>query len=455
MARLPLEGIRILEASDALALPFATHILADFGAEVILVEHCGRPNMFRMRAPFPANQPGEAFWNRGGSFNQWNRNKFSLTLDLTHPLGKQTFKALARISDVVAENFAAGVMDRLGLGYEALRREKPDLIYLSNTGYGRTGPWAGFVGMAQVVEAAVTAHLTGYPDRGPSRAGQSVMDIIAAWNMASAVLLALFYRRLTGRGQHIDHSLLEPAVHLVAVDILEWQMTGRERVRQGNAHPFWAPHGCYPCKGQDQWVVIAVTSDVAWRGLCRAMGSPQWSSDPRFADTLGRWRHRAELDNRIASWTRGLEKWDVVERLQGEGVACGAVLTTRDLLRAPHLRQRGFFVRLEHPPETGIGARLYPGRAFRLSATPGQVRRAAPPLGYDNEAILGGLLGLSSLEIQELERQRVIGKEAWRVEGEGEGRTYTPLKPPAAPDMPFFRRSAIQALDPDYLSVSQ
>jgi crotonobetainyl-CoA:carnitine CoA-transferase CaiB-like acyl-CoA transferase len=407
--------------------------------------------MFRLRSPFPQNEPGDMFWNRAGPFNQWNRNKYSLTLDLTHPLGKEVFKALARISDVVAENFAAGVMDRLGLGYEVLRKLRPDIILLSNTGYGRTGPWAGFIGMAQVVEAMTTAHLTGYPDRRPAKAGQSPMDIVAAWNMASAVILALLHRDLTGRGQHIDHSILEPSLHLIAAELLDYQMNGREAFRSGNHHPFKAPYGCYPCQGEDEWVVIEVNSEEEWEGLVRAMGSPPWSQEPRFSTPLGRLQHRDELDERISQWTRGFDKMGLMHLLQGEGVPCGAVLTLRELALNPHLWRRGFFERISHPPETGVGTRVYPGRPFRLSRTPGRVQRPAPPLGQDNEFVLHELLGLSRREVEELYRERVIGREAWQVR-KGEGpRTYSRLTPPSVPSIEtLLQRGTIREFDPDY-----
>jgi benzylsuccinate CoA-transferase BbsF subunit len=376
MSKLPLEGVRILEASDALALPHATHILGDMGAEIILVEHAGRPNMFRFLGPFPDNEPREDSWNRSGSFNQWNRNKLSLTLDLSHPKAKDIFKALVKVSDVVAENFTSRVMKNFGLDYPELKKVKEDLIMLSNTGYGHSGPWRNYVGMAQVVEAATTAHVTGWPDRGPGKAGQSIMDIVCSFNVAAAILTALHYRRRTGKGQWIDHSMLQACVPTLGSALMDAAMNERDQFRMGNRDPYIAPQGCYRCQGEESWVVISVSSDAEWQQLCRVMEQPGLSQDPRFADALSRWKHQDELDPILEKWTSQRDRFALMEILQKAGVPSGAVLSSKDLFLNPHVKAREYFELATHDPDTGVGTRPYAGRPYTFSETPGRIRRA-------------------------------------------------------------------------------
>ncbi|MBI4234030.1 MAG: CoA transferase [Chloroflexi bacterium] len=455
MPKLPLEGIRIIEASDALALPHGMHALGDLGAEVIQVEHCGRVNFFRLSAPFPENEAGESFWNRAGSFNQWNRNKMSLTLDLNAEQGKAIFKRLVAISDVVAENFTARVMKNFGLDYPVLREIKQDLIMLSNTGYGHTGPWRNYVGMAQVVEAATTASMTGYPDGGPTKAAQSPMDLVASWNMAAAVVMALLHRQRTGKGQWIDHSMLQAGVPTIAEAFMDAVMNQRNRHRMGNRDPYFVPQGCYPCKGDDEWVVISVTNDADWEHLCRAMERPELIEDPRFATVLDRHRNHDELDRLLSAWTRGRDKYEVMHTLQRAGVAAGALLSTKGLLLDPHLKARRFFEKLTHVPESGVGTRPYATRPYKFSATPPRIRFATPPLGYHNEYVLVNLLGMDAEQVREMEAEHVIGRAAWETEKENGKTVYRrpTFRTPPQPLEEMKAKGNIQDYDPNYKEI--
>ena len=452
MAKLPLEGVRILEASDALALPHGIHILGDMGAEIIQVESPGHINMFRSRGAFPDNEPRKDFWNRSGSFNQWNRSKLSITLDLNHPKAKAIFKALIRMSDVVAENFTARVMQNFGLGYSELKKVKEDLIMLSNTGYGHSGPWRNYVGMAQVVEAATTAHLTGWPDREPSKAGQSIMDLVCSFNMAAAVLMAIHYRRRTGNGQWIDHSMLQACVPTISSALMDAAMNGRDQFRMGNGDQSMAPQGCYPCQGEESWVVISVSSDAQWRELCQAMDMPGLCQDPRFAEPASRWKNREALDPILEEWTSGRDRFQVMELLQKAGIPSGAVLSNKDLFLNPHLKSRGYFEMATHLPETGVGTRPYAGRPYKFSTSPGRISRAAAPLGHDNETVLRELLGMDLPEIKDLEEEHIIGNYAWDVVREDDKTVYktATLRNLAPPLERLKERGTVQDFDVDY-----
>ncbi|MBI2171697.1 MAG: CoA transferase [Chloroflexi bacterium] len=410
MPDLPLKGIRILETSDILALPTAMSIMADMGAEVIHVEYAQRPNFYRFLGPYPESRPGPNWHDRSAAFNASNRSKLSLTLNLGSPKGKDVFLKLVEVSDVVAENFSARVMGNFGLDYPALKGVKSDIIMLSNTGYGHSGPWRDYVGMAQVIEAATTAHLTGYPDRLPGKAGQSIMDLVVAWNIVNAIMLALLHRGRTGKAQWIDHSMLQACVPLAIGPLMDAAMNPAKRdnqMRRGNRDAVHAPQGCYPCTGDDDWLVISVTSNEEWRKLVAAIGNPAWTQDARLATEAGRMAAHDELDRHISAWTSGQDKMQAMELLQNAGVPAGAVLKNKEVLANPQYQERGFWEMANHPPETGIGGRLYGGRPFRMSRTNGRIRRATAPLAYDNRYILEELLGLEEDEVLDMEDEGV------------------------------------------------
>lgn len=442
MAGLPLEGIRILELSDIIAVPHSMGMLADMGAQVIRIDPCSRLG-HRTTGPFPDNIPGERFWNESGAFNWYHRNKLSLALNLNTPRGVELFKELVRLSDIVIENFTPQVMARWGLDYQSLRRIKPDIIMLSNTGWGHSGPWRDYPGLAHVVETLIgLAHYTGYIDGPPSRAGQNFLDTNCSANMAFALMAALIYRRRTGKGQWIDHCLYEATIPNVVEALLEYQMTGRRGQRWGNRHPSMAPHGCYRCRGSDRWVVITVADDQQWGSLCRILGRPEWAE--RFPDGLSRFRHQDEIDKGIEAWTRERDPYEVMETLQREGIPAGVVATNKDLLLDPHLRARGYFELAPPAQEPRVGRRVYPGRPWKMSRSRGSIRRAAPSLGQDNEAVLKGLLGLSEGEIQALYEEGVIGNYP----------TQSPLRPPRVTPLEEQKaQGTIEDYDPDYKEI--
>jgi benzylsuccinate CoA-transferase BbsF subunit len=404
MTRKPLEGIRVADFSWVWAGPFCTLQLAHLGADVIRVETRGRPCVTRLLPPFADFEPG---LNRSGYFNQFNQGKRSLTLDLKHPGGLDIARRLIQKSDVVAENFANGVMERMGLGYQEVRRLRPDAVMVSISGYGRSGPDCDFVsyGPATVPLSGFSA-VTGYAGGPPMHIGISYGDPTAGLHGAVAVLAALCHRQRTGEGQFIDVSLWEASASLLPDALLEFEMNGVEPPRVGNRHPRIAPHGVFRCAGEDRWVSIAVGSEAEWRALCETMGDAALAADPRFADAAARKRNEDDLEQRITAWTRGLAAEEVTQRLQGCGVAAFPAMTNQDLAEDAHLANRGFFVDLPHPE---VGPRHHAGIPWKLSRTPLAVERPAPCLGEHSREVLEEVLGYSAREIDELIASGALG----------------------------------------------
>ena len=407
MSRMALEGVRVIEVTANWAGPLAGRLLADLGAEVIKIEYPRRPATRGGRAPGGDSTVVRGY-NRGGYFNKMNRNKHDLTLDLGHPKGKELFIALARRSDVLVENNSARVMSNFGLDYQVLSLVNPRLVMISMPGFGMTGPERDYMAYGSNIETTSGyASLLGYGDGQPFRTGGFYGDPVAGAHGAFAVLAALHNRRRTGQGQLIDLSLNESLMSFLGEAFLEYGLTGRDPSQQGNRHPRMAPHGCYRCSGQDQWVAIAVRDDQEWTRLCAAVGHAEWAERIEWATLAGRLEHHDELDAAISEWTKERDHYEVMRALQAAGVPAGAVLQNWEMLSDPHVYHRGFYVMTEHP-ETGVLP--FPGMPWKLSATPGSVRLPAPLFGQHNQDILGGILGLSTEEIAQLEAEEVISR---------------------------------------------
>lgn len=356
----------------------------------------------------PNNGVGPRPWELSSSGNHVNRGKFGITIDLTRPRGIAIYKRLVALSDVVLENFSAGTMDRLGLGYEELKKIRPDLIMISMSGFGATGPYRGFASYGFTVDGmSGQTSLRGYADEDQSQASPSVQaDTVSASNSVFAIMAALVYRRRTGLGQHIDMSQAEGFIPHLVGHVMYYSMNGRRAQRLGNRNEGAAPHGAYPSRGEDCWVAIAVSSDAEWRGLCRAMGEPEWCRDPRFADVLGRLSHHDELDARISEWTRRLDHYEAMHILQREGVPAAPFMKEEEAYSDPQLLARNFFEEWTHRE---AGTHRYPVPIWKFSKTPMHIQRLAPCLGEHNEYVLGEILGLSKEELSELEAEKYIG----------------------------------------------
>jgi benzylsuccinate CoA-transferase BbsF subunit len=314
-------------------------------------------------------------------------------------------KLIAR-ADVVVENFAGGAADRMGLGYAELKRIRPDIIMLSSCMQGQTGPHSRHPGSGHKLTAlAGISAITGWPDRSPGNI-LAYTDFIGPRFNVIAILAALIYRRRTGKGQYLDMSQYENAVHFVAPQILDYAANKRVAERMGNQSAYAAPHNAYRCLGDDRWCVIAAFTDEEWHSLCRVIGNPSWAADPGFSTLAGRKQNETELDRRLEGWTISRSAEDVMSLMQAAGVPSGVVETGEDLLdRDPQLRYRRTFVELEHP-EVGK-YRTQAGPHFLSSSTVFEVKRA-PLLGEHNRYVFQEILGLADEEFQRLVKEGVI-----------------------------------------------
>jgi benzylsuccinate CoA-transferase BbsF subunit len=406
---LPLEGVRIVEMGQLIAIPYAIKLLSDMGAQIIRIESCVRLENYRANSFYDDNGDGE-YWNRGVNFYEQNRNKLGVALDLTKARGREALIDLIALSDVFAENFTPRVVRNFGLEYGDLRAVKPDIIMVSSTGYGHTGPWSGFGAIGYGTEAASgLAHITGYRGGPPMLPEIPYADYTAAEHTVFAIAAALVHRARSGEGQFIDLSQTETLSSTVPEAFMDFAANSRVAERIGNGDHAFAPQGCYRCKGDDAWIAISAATDAQWSGLCEALGKPDWVSDAMFADSLSRWRHRQELDNLIGLETSAWDHRELERGLQARKVPAGAVLDGRELLFDPHLNERGFFEVVEHHPSTGMPPLPYSSRPWRFSETPGRIERAAPLLGQHNRWALAEVLGMSAAGVAAMEEEGVIG----------------------------------------------
>ena len=398
MKKLPLEGIRVADLTMMWAGPFATKILAEMGAEVIKIESPHAWDNIRTLIP----QPGiEEPWNKSFYFNDYNRDKKSLTLDLAQELGRQTFLKLVAKCDVVIENYRADVLDNLGLGYEVLQTARPDIILISMAGYGKTGPERDQVGFGPIIEQmSGLASMTGYGDDGiPMKTGLSYGDPVAGMAAASAVSLALIQRRKTGAGSYIDLGQREVMSTLIGEAFVAASLHGEEPVQRGNRDSRYFAQGVYRCAGEEQWVAITVRSEAEWFELCSALAvDRELASFPLE-------RRLAEIDRRIAERCRDAQPDDIVGLLRGRGIPTSRVLDTVAIHEDEHLNARGFWAELPHPKTDPW---KQPRSAWQFREAKPVMKRHAPLFGEHNDEILRGLLGLGDAEMAELARTEVI-----------------------------------------------
>lgn len=379
--------------------------LADQGAAVVHVESRARPDGFRTHyPPYKDNIYG---LNRSGLFALCNSDKLGITLNLKkQPKATELAKRIVAWSDVVIENFSPGTMTRLGLDYESLRRVKADLIMLSSSNLGQNGPHAEHPGFgSQLSSLAGFTNLTGYPDGSPQILYGPYIDYIAVGYGVAAILAALDYRNRTGKGNHIDLAQYEAGLQFLGPILLDYEANGNVAMRNGNRDPYAAPHGAYPCREEDSWCVISVSSDEEWKALCQAMGNPKWASDKRFSTFAARKKNEEALDEKIATWTRHLTAREAMERLQAVGVRAGIVNTMKDLYSDPQLAHRKQWVELDHPE---IGTMHYQRPPYLLSKTACGPERRDPLLGEHNDYFYLELLGLPDNEYRDLQQEGVI-----------------------------------------------
>jgi crotonobetainyl-CoA:carnitine CoA-transferase CaiB-like acyl-CoA transferase len=380
-----LNGLRILDFTWVLAGPYATRILAEFGAEVIKVQSQ------------KTSRGAES--NLTGYFSAWNRNKRSITLDMSYPEAREIVLRLAGISDVVIENFSPRVMSNWGLSYERLKKVKPNLVMVSLSAMGHTGPWKDFIGFGPTIQAfSGFTYLTSFDKNFPLGVGYAYADTIVGLYAALAVLSALECRDKTGQGQYIDLSEYEAMCTLIGPAFMDVSMNKTEVLPQGNFPDYIlaAPHGCYKCSGTDRWCVIAVFDEGEWEAFCRVMGEPSWTKEEKFSTLLKRKENLKELDELIEQWTARHTPEEIVQLLQEAGVSAGVVQNAEDLAKDPHLMAREFFIPLEHPV---LGRTISDSTPIRFKDNPKVNWKAAPLLGEDNRYVYVDLLGLTEDEL--------------------------------------------------------
>jgi crotonobetainyl-CoA:carnitine CoA-transferase CaiB-like acyl-CoA transferase len=397
-AKAPLGGIRIADFTIHAAGPFCTQLLSQLGAECIKIESKTRPDAFR--------KPHAVYGRMSAAtFDQVSVNKLSVRLNLKRPEAVVLAKRLVSISDVAAESFRAGVMKRLGLGFDDLRAAKPDVILLSLSSCGQSGPDSHFAGYAPLFGAwGGLGWMTGYAD-GPPVEMRHVMDHSAGIHAAVATMAALHQRRRTGCAQHIDLAAREVASAMIG-DALIQASVGLTPERPGNGHLSMAPHGVYPTQQADRWLTLAVRNDAEWQALVRELDQPGAASDPRYATAEARLRHRHELDVLLAQWLATRNADATAERLQCAGVCAHVSWNMQDIVSDPHLRARGATTEVsgpDLPPRLAVGA---PAR-FSKTCDVG-IRRLTPALGQDEDYVFGELLGLTAAQRADLERREVI-----------------------------------------------
>jgi len=396
-------GLRILELGPGAAGPLATRYFAEQGAAVVRIESARPPDVLRRLPAIPGVlRDAEAV----PRFALLNAGKRSVAIDLQHEEGAALALRLVDWADVVVESFAPGVLERLGLAPARLLERRPELIVLSMSLFGQTGPQRGHPGSGgQGSAIAGFHHLTGWPDREALGPGAPITDTLAPRYAAALLAAALLARAASGRGQHIDLSQVEAGVHALSELVVRWTGAGEAIARDGNRDERAAPHGAYPCDGEDAWIAIAARDEAEWDALVAAMGDPPWAAEPRFAKLAERLAHADELDERIAAWTRAFAPYDLMAGLQEAGVPAGVVQTPEALLRDPQLAHRGHFQRVEHPE---LGALFVERSGFRLAEHPGGFASAGPRPGEHTDELLREALGLGAEEIAALRARGVL-----------------------------------------------
>ncbi len=400
----PLEGIRIIDFGWILSVPYAGGWLGALGAEIIRVESNTR--LEPGRGALAGAADGIAGVNRSSIWNCLNHSKLGVTLNIRDPNARELVREMVSISDVVIENFSTGVLDRLGLGYDDLRKLRPDLIMLSGSTMGVIGPDSSATGFGpNVCSYAGQPSITGYADGQPQNLGGNWPDYLVGTMMVHSVLSALWHRCKTGEGQRIEIAMAEVVSGMMPEAFLDYTVNGRVAERIGNRAPLMAPHNVYPCAEEDMWAAIAVKTDDEWARLCGVMERPELAEDSRFSTLAARKRNEDELDELITDWTRQGTPSDIAERLQSAGVAAGPVMNALALIADDHFRARGSIVEMEH---TEVGIREVAGLPIRFSEIPRPAYYTAPLLGEHNDTVFSNILGHPTAEVDDLRNSKAI-----------------------------------------------
>jgi len=411
-ARLPLEGLRVLDLSTVVAVPYMAAMLSDLGAEVIKIEspHKLDPTRQGVLTTYLDNDTRVDAINRSGIFQVVNRGKKSMVLDMARPEAKQLFRELVAQSDIVVDNFTPRVMSGWGLDQAELRRINPKLVGLSNTGYGSSGPWANFPSQGTTLEATmgITSY-TGYRGDKPWKVGQSYPDFPPCWTGLSAIFAALHHVRQAGEGQWIDLGMYQVGVAMIPEPLLQFQIDGTDMERIGNEDALHVPGDAYPCAGDDKWVALSVETDAQWQALAAMMAADGLAVDLSLAKEEARRARRDHVNALVAQWVRDKDARALMRRLQSAQIACGPVFNNRDLLLDEHMAARGFQERVQLAEPMGV--RPIMGRPWKLARRDVRIRKPAPRYGEDGAAVLREVLHKSAPEIDALFAQQVVCSE--------------------------------------------
>jgi benzylsuccinate CoA-transferase BbsF subunit len=397
-------GIKIVSFSWAMVGPLTMKYFADHGATVIRMETSKRTCLNRTSPPFKDGKPG---MNRSGYFNHFSGNMLSMALNMSHPLALGVARRLIAQADVVMENFTPGVIEKWGLGYEELKKVKPDIILLRQSGFGSSGLYSRLPAYGMILAAiSGLSNFIGWPDRGPLPVGVGAYtDCISPRFAVPALIAALDYRNKTGKGQLLDLSQFETAIYFILPAILDYMANSREPLRMGNSCPYAVPHSVYPCKGNDRWCTITVFDDEQWAALCKVIGKPEYSEDSRFNTLMNRKKNENELDGLIGEWTIRFTAEEVMTQMQAAGVPAGVVKDAAGIYSDPQLRGRNFFWPMNQR-EMGLFTHL--GTSINLSDTPARAYLPAPCLGEHTEYVCTKVLGMSDEEFVELVQAGVL-----------------------------------------------
>jgi crotonobetainyl-CoA:carnitine CoA-transferase CaiB-like acyl-CoA transferase len=406
--RLPLEGIRVVDFSMGWAGPVCTRTLADLGADVIKIEAIQYADWWRGVDKRPAYVL-EKMYEKSIRYCIMNRNKRAITLDLTRPQGRDLAKRLIAEADLVVDNYSVEVLPKLGLGYEVLKKLKPNLVMMSMSAFGAGSIHRDCRAYGSTLEqGSGLPGVVGDPSGPPVMSHTAFGDAVGGLNGCAAVLTALIHAKLTGEGQFIDLAQIECMIPFAAPWIIAHSMDGQAPVKYGNRHPDFVPHGCFRCVGDDSWIIVAVSNDAMWPKLATLLGRTDWATDETMQTAAGRRAIEREIESAISYWTSSRAPDEAMNALQAAGIAAGVARLPIELLQDGHLRARGFIQEIDR---AFIGKHPQPSVPFREGVKPYAIRSVPPTLGEHNQEILSGLLGLSQAELDQLAQDGIIGTE--------------------------------------------
>jgi benzylsuccinate CoA-transferase BbsF subunit len=409
MDKKPFEGVTLVQLCWAGVGVYTCNYLSHFGATTIRVETATRPDPVRLFAPYaPTNKPGEPVGLERSAFYSITHTapEMDIALNFKKPEAIEIFKKLVAWADVVAEGFPAGVMDKLGLDYEGLKKVNPQIIMFRTCGYGHTGPMADQPGFGSILTAVTMMdNIVGWPDRPPVPPSTYYTDQLSPMYASLAIMAALDYKRRTGKGQYIDHAQIEAGLNYMTPLILDYQVNHREQPLKGNKSDHAAPHGVYRCKGEDRWAAIAVTTDDEWQSFVKVIGSPAWAKAKKYATAAGRVKNSDELDKLVEAWTINYPPEAVEEMLQKAGVGAGVVASPEDIDEDPQMNYYSFYREFDHPYMGKL--RYYHPAAIKMSAVETEMKRPVM-IGENNEYICTEILGLTKAEFEGLKQKGIF-----------------------------------------------